>query len=215
MNAAREVALIVIAKEPLPGRCKTRLCPPLSPSDAASLAEAALADTLRAAIATPARRHMLALDGRVGDWLPAGFEVVAQGEGGLDRRLATAFDAAGGPAVLVGMDTPQATSVTLGRAMRALAGDGVDAVLGPAPDGGYWAIGLRSPRRDAFEGVPMSSEGTALAQRSRLSSLGLETAELETLRDFDELADAEAVAALCPGSRFARALETLRWPVPA
>ena len=213
--AAREVALIVIAKEPRPGRCKTRLCPPLTADAAAELARAALADTLEAAIATPASRHLLALDGMPGDWLPRGFEVVDQGDGSLDRRLATAFESAGGPALLVGMDTPQLTPATLGRAMRRLVGDGVDAVLGPALDGGYWAIGLRRPRRDAFEGVPMSSALTARAQRARLRALGLVTGELEALRDFDTIADAEAVAALCPGTRFSRALEGLRSPAAA
>jgi rSAM/selenodomain-associated transferase 1 len=210
VNPHRDIALIVIAKEPVPGRCKTRLCPPLRSFEAAGLARAAIADTLEAVARTPAARRFIALDGRPGPWLPAGFEVIDQGAGGLDRRLATAFQAVGGPALLVGMDTPQLSPETLERAMSALAADGIDAVLGPAPDGGYWAIGLRSPRRDAFEGVPMSSERTAFFQRSRLRELGMVTAELESMRDFDTLADAEEVAALCPHSRFARELATLR-----
>ena len=74
------------------------------------------------------------------------------------------------PALLVGMDTPQLTPELLLDGIRALALDGVDAVLGPALDGGYWSIGLREPRRrSVFAGVPMSVPGTccgAAAARS-------------------------------------------------
>ncbi len=206
-----DLTLIVIAKEPAPGRSKTRLCPPLRSPEAAAIAEAALADTLETVASTPARRRLLALDGRPGRWLPSGFEVVPQVGGGLDARLAGAFDAAAAPALLVGMDTPQLTVELLSTAALALCGEGVEAVIGPADDGGYWAIGLRRPRRDAFIGVPMSVPDTAAAQRRRLSALGLHPTEVETLRDVDTIADAEAVAALCPDSRFAAALRSMRW----
>lgn len=83
--------LLVIAKEPRPGRVKTRLTPPFTPEEAAGLAEASLADTLHAVAATPATRRVLVLDGAPGPWLPPGFDVVAQCAGGLDERLAEAF----------------------------------------------------------------------------------------------------------------------------
>jgi glycosyltransferase A (GT-A) superfamily protein (DUF2064 family) len=102
--------LLVIAKAPEPGRSKTRLCPPCSPEQAAALAEAALTDTLRAVAATPADERVLVLDGTPGDWLPEGFRVVPQRGDGLDERLAAAFADAGGPALLIGMDTPQRRS---------------------------------------------------------------------------------------------------------
>ena len=201
------VTLIVIAKEPLPGRCKTRLCPPLDHEQAARLAEAALADTLAAVASTPAPRRMLALDGSPGEWLPAGFDVVGQPAGGLGRRLAAAFDAADGPALLVGMDTPQLTPGLLADAIALLDGSGrADAVLGPASDGGYWAIGLRDPDREVFDGVPMSTAATAAVQRRRLSELGLRWRALGELRDVDVIDDAVAVAASAPRTRFAAAL---------
>lgn len=199
-------ALIVIAKSPLPGRSKTRLCPPCTPAQAAALAQAALADTLEAVAATPASRHLLSLDGPVGAWLPAGFEVVGQVEGGLGERLAGAFAAVRGPALLVGMDTPQLTRAVLEKALVALAEPGRDAVLGPAFDGGYWAIGLRHPDPRVFEGVPMSRPETLAAQRKRLRFLGLRWAELEAIRDVDTIEDARAVANGCCDSRFAAAL---------
>jgi len=101
--------LLVIAKEPVAGRVKTRLVPPCTPEQAAALAEAALADTLHAVLAVPARRRVLVLDGEPGPWLPPGFDVMPQCGGGLDERLAGAFAAISGPALLVGMDTPQLT----------------------------------------------------------------------------------------------------------
>ncbi len=68
----------MIAKEPVPGRVKTRLTPPFTPQEAARLAEAALADTLAAAAAAPVARRVLVLDGSPGPWVPPGFEVVPQ-----------------------------------------------------------------------------------------------------------------------------------------
>ncbi len=101
------------------------------------------------------------------------------------------------------------TADDLERATAALAREQTDAVLGPAEDGGYWAIGLRRPDRAVFEGVPMSRADTGRAQRARLDALGLRWHELETMRDVDTIADVEAVAALAPGSRFAEAVAAL------
>jgi uncharacterized protein len=198
--------LLVIAKEPLPGRSKTRLTPPLTPEDAASLAGAALADTLLAAAAVPARRRILALEGTPGAWLPAGFEAVAQSGGGLDVRLADAFAESVGPALLIGMDTPQVSPGLLEVAMDALCSGPHDALIGPAFDGGWWALGLKVPSPDVFMGVPMSTAGTYAAQVGRLGELGLGWAELPALRDVDEIDDAHAVAAEAPGSHFSARL---------
>jgi uncharacterized protein len=201
--------LIVIAKSPVAGRVKTRLCPPCTPAQAARLAEAALADTLARVLETPARRRVLVLDGDPGDWLPGGFELLPQRGAGLDERLAAAFADVGGPALLVGMDTPQLTSELLIDGIAALGDPAVDAVLGEALDGGYWCIGLTEPRADALVGVPMSDRLTCERQRDRLAELGLRVRELGRLRDVDGIDDAHAVAAAIPGSRFARAVAAL------
>ncbi|GAC1435387.1 MAG: DUF2064 domain-containing protein [Solirubrobacteraceae bacterium] len=194
-------ALIVIAKEPRAGRVKTRLSPPLDPAQAASLAEAALADTLASVRLTPACRHILVLDGAPGPWLPEGFTVIAQRGGDLARRLAGAFADVGGPALLVGMDTPQLTPALLAASLDELQGS--DAVLGLAPDGGFWAIGLRRADERVFDGIPMSRSDTGARQLARITALGLRCKLLTQLRDFDTYGDAAALAELAPDGRFA------------
>ncbi|MEU9158587.1 DUF2064 domain-containing protein [Streptomyces sp. NPDC048417] len=193
--------LLVIAKEPLPGKVKTRLTPPFSPEQAAALAEASLADTLHAVARTPATRRVLVLDGSPGPWLPPGFDVVPQCAGGLDARLADAFAHCTGPALLIGMDTPQVTPalLTVDFADR-------DAYFGPAEDGGFWALGLADPDPALLRGVPMSTAETGAVQRRRLVAAGLRVEDLPRLRDVDTAADAVAVAALAPHGRFAARL---------
>jgi hypothetical protein len=196
--------LIVIAKDPRPGRSKTRLCPPCLPVQAAGLAEAALRDTLEVVRSVPACRHVLALDGDATRWRGCGFEILAQRGAGLDERLENAFADVCDPALLVGMDTPQLTVELLSVGLEAL--NGHAAVLGPASDGGYWSVGMRAPTPGAFRGVAMSAEDTLAHQRARFEELGLSTYEHATLRDVDTIEDAHAVAAQAPGSRFAAAL---------
>lgn len=194
--------LLVIAKEPVPGRVKTRLTPPYTPVQAALIAEAALADTLDAVVSARARRRVLVLDGRPGHRLPKSVEVIPQRGDGLDERLANAFADVEGPAVLVGMDTPQVTPALLDEASRQLATCG--AVFGPAADGGFWLLGLRRPDPRLIVGVPMSRPDTGACQLRRLR--GLRVATLPTLTDVDTAADAVRVAAQAPGTRFADAV---------
>jgi rSAM/selenodomain-associated transferase 1 len=200
--------LIVIAKAPVAGRSKTRLCPPCTPEQAADLARAALQDTLAAVLATRARRRVLVLDGEPGTWLPDGLEVIPQRGDGLDERLAAAFEDVGEAAFLVGMDTPQLTARHLATGLEALGT--AESAYAPADDGGYWGIGLRTPDARIFAGVPMSADDTGARQRERLVALGLAVVDLPGLLDVDTIADARAVARLAPQSRFARALAALR-----
>jgi glycosyltransferase A (GT-A) superfamily protein (DUF2064 family) len=203
--------VLVMAKSPLPGRVKTRLCPPCTPQEAADLAEAALADTLDAVAACGAHRRIVALDGAPGPWLPAGFEVIPQVAGRFDRRLAAAWATAGGPGVQIGMDTPQVTAALLDHALAAL--DGTAAALGLAVDGGWWAIGLRRPDERVFLDVPMSTSGTGAAQLARLRRLGLDATRLPTLVDLDTMADLPAV--IESGSAIRTAARARRLTVPS
>jgi rSAM/selenodomain-associated transferase 1 len=199
------VQLLVLAKAPVPGKVKTRLCPPLTPAQAADVARAAIEDTLAAVRATPVQRRVLVVDG---DLRAPGFHVQPQSGGALDERLAAAFDDAaahGLPALLVGMDTPQVRAAVLTAACRALLDN--DAVLGLAEDGGWWALGLQRPDGARLRGIPTSRDDTGRRQAERLADAGLRTTRLPVLRDVDTVADARAVAATAPGSRFAAALE--------
>jgi glycosyltransferase A (GT-A) superfamily protein (DUF2064 family) len=209
------VQLIVLAKTPVPGRVKTRLCPPCSPEQAAAVAAAALADTLDTVTATPAAARTLVVDGD--HRAPAGWARVAQRGGLLGERLAYAYADTRVPGVaslLIGMDTPQVTVALLEAAIRRLGEDDTDAVLGGAEDGGWWALGLRDPgQAGVLREVEMSTAVTGLLTLSALESRGLRVAPLPVLRDVDSAADAHAVAALCPDdSRFAGAVPEL---VPA
>nr|WP_246401280.1 DUF2064 domain-containing protein [Jiangella mangrovi] len=157
-----------------------------------------------------AERRIVALDGRPGPWLPAGFEVVPQVRGPLGARLAAAWRHAGGPGVQIGMDTPQVTPSLLDEALARLVGGGArTALLGPAEDGGWWALGLRRWWRGVFDGVPMSTAHTGVRQAERLRSLGLTVTTLPVLRDLDTAADAVAVAAAAPDSRTAAVVRSL------
>jgi glycosyltransferase A (GT-A) superfamily protein (DUF2064 family) len=205
------VDIIVLAKQPVPGRVKTRLCPPCSPAEAAAVAEAALADTLGAACGAGADRVVLALDGRPGPWCPPGVRIVGQGTGPLADRLAVAWSHSSGPAVQIGMDTPQVRPGDLARAMTDVSALGVDAVLGPATDGGWWAIGLRRRHPLMFVGVPTSRPDTGRRQARRLADLGLRTRFLRCHRDVDTWPDAVAVAAAAPTTAFAGVVRRLGW----
>ena len=196
-----------MAKAPLTGLVKTRLCPPFTHEQAAAYAEAALVDTLDAVAACGAEEKVLALDGPPGPWLPRGFRVVPQRGNTFNERLANAWADAGGAGVQIGMDTPQVNATTLDSAL-ALVAPG-QAVLGPAADGGWWAIGLPAPDPAAFEGVPMSRPDTGALQRKHLESLGYAVHDLGLLIDVDDIDDAHAVAALAPTLRSSHVLRTI------
>ena len=200
------VQLLVIAKAPVPGQVKTRLCPPCTPEQAAQIAAAALSDTLAAAGATPAVRHTIVHCGQIE--APLGWHRVPQRGAGLGARLAGGFvDTArpGTGALLIGMDTPQITPQLLTAVAAGLAEH--DAVLGPATDGGWWALALRDPRHGhALLDVPMSTAETGALTVTALAARGLRVGYGPTLRDVDTASDALAVADLCADTAFADAV---------
>jgi uncharacterized protein len=204
------VDLIVLAKEPLAGRVKTRLCPPFTPDQAAEIAAACLADTLEAAVASGADEVVLVLDGQPGWWCPPGVRIVGQSGGSLGERLESAWSHCSGPAVQIGMDTPQVTPGLLDLAMSEVAVAPEDrAVLGPATDGGWWLLGLRRAVPGAFDGVPMSDHRTAVAQIERLRALGLEVRTFVALTDLDTADDLGTITADAPAGRVAAAVARL------
>jgi glycosyltransferase A (GT-A) superfamily protein (DUF2064 family) len=209
--------LTVIAKEPVPGAVKTRLCPPLDAREAAALAAAALGDTFDAVAMICATRTdvrpVALVDGARGDWIPAGFTVVAQRGDGLGARLAAGFDDLG-PGVIVGMDTPGGL-VHLDAMADAVAG-GID-TLGLTVDGGYWAIGLAGPSMagryaTVFDEVPMSTGRTGIAQLRRLHALGRRARLAPMVHDLDRIEDVAQVVGEAPHGRLADLVRSLELP---
>lgn len=199
--------LVVLAKQPLPGRVKTRLVPPLTYQQAAHVAGAALLDTLQAVERASAGDRLLAFSGDPHTWLRAGWRHVRQPSGGLDVRIVAAFAATRGPAVLVGMDTPQVSAADL----DAFDASRYDACLGLADDGGFWALGFADPGHaaSAVTGVPMSVAHTGEAQLDRLTGLGLRVQLLAPMTDVDTIDTAREVARAAPHTRFAGAFAAL------
>lgn len=198
-------SILVLAKAPEPGRVKTRLVPPLTHDQAAALAEAALADTLDAVLACRAERRILVLEGSPGPWLPAGIDVQPQRGEDLADRLAAAWSTVtAGSTLQIGMDTPQLTGADLDEAFETLERPGVDAVLGPAADGGWWAIGMRRPDPSVFAGIPTSTADTGRLQQAALEGRGWRVACLPVLQDVDTGGDVAQVAGLALSTRFAR-----------
>ncbi|MEV4688618.1 TIGR04282 family arsenosugar biosynthesis glycosyltransferase [Microbacterium sp. LWH3-1.2] len=196
--------LVVMAKECVPGRVKTRLHPPFSLEDAARIAEASLSDTLALGRAIPVERRVLCF---AGEHLPVdadGWEIVPQSEGGLDERIATALDDCAGPTLLIGMDTPQVRAEHVSRALAST--PPFDAWLGLASDGGFWALGLREPDGDLVRGVPMSRADTGDRQLRRLRAAGLRVEALPVLTDIDTAESLAAVAGLLPDGQLRRLL---------
>jgi uncharacterized protein len=215
-----DAAVIVLAKAPEPGRVKTRLCPPATPRQAADLAAASLLDTLDAAAAVPGAEPVVVLTGRLHRAARAaelaaalhGRHVLPQRGDGLGARIAAAHaDTAallpGRPTLQLGMDTPQADAALLTACLDRLRAAGTDAVLGPATDGGWWALGLHDPRAAVLvAGVPTSRKDTGARTLRALRAGGLRVGLLPELTDVDTADDAVVVSAAAPAGRFAAAL---------
>ncbi|MEC3975192.1 TIGR04282 family arsenosugar biosynthesis glycosyltransferase [Amycolatopsis sp. H20-H5] len=218
-------SLLVIAKAPAAGFAKTRLCPPATPEQAAEIAASALLDTLEAVLNTPGAKPVVAMTGELGAAARSaeisralrGATVIAQRGWDFGAKLAnahadTAAVHAGLPVLQIGMDTPQVSPESLAAAVEPMLHGGRDSVLGPAEDGGWWALGLTDPNHaQVLAGVPMSREDTGELTLRALAGVGLRPKTLTTLSDVDTMLDAQRVAALRPGSRFARAVGAVTW----
>ncbi len=203
------ITVALIAKTPVPGRVKTRLCPPCEPDEAAAVATQLLdhAVALIASVVDDSVTPAVLLDGEPGDWIPDGWRVVPQRGDGLDERLANGFDDIGGPAIIMAMDSPEVMTCDLTSIVAALAEH--DAVLGPTSDGGYWCIGLAAPNQRAVVGVPMSQPDTLYHQKIRLELLGLRYATTNTFDDIDTFQDALRVAERIPKTSIANCINTI------
>ncbi|MFS8099612.1 DUF2064 domain-containing protein [Lentzea alba] len=199
--------LLIMAKSPVPGQVKTRLCPPLSRTEAAEVAAASLLDTISAALTTPGAVPVVALSGvaqreDVREALAECVVIPQRGRTFAERLVHAHADVArfGMPVLQIGMDTPQVTPSLLESCASF-----EEAALGFALDGGWWALGLRDPlRARALLDVPMSRADTGARTLEALH--GLKVRHLPILSDVDTMVDARVVAKQAPASRFAAAL---------
>lgn len=185
-------SLFIFVKEPRPGRVKTRLGAGIGHVRAAWWFRHQCRRLLRR-LENPRWRTWLAVspdrEGMESAVWPAHLPRWPQGRGDLGDRMARVFRTAPpGPVVIIGADIPEISADDIEAAFRAL-GDH-DLVVGPAPDGGYWLIGMARRRRipaTLFQGVRWSTE-TALAD-TLASAPGLRVARLRALNDVDEVTD--------------------------
>ncbi|MFC9550893.1 DUF2064 domain-containing protein [Rhodococcus sp. NPDC056960] len=213
-----DVAVLVVAKAPVPGFAKTRLAREVGDVRAADLAAASLLDTLDAVAGAGVAQRVVAMTGDLGRAVQGPditaalgrFTVVPQRGDDFAERLVNAhtdtFAAFGLPVLQIGMDTPQVTAGLLADSAGLLTERPNRCVLGLAEDGGWWILGV--PDADAAEAirpVPTSSPDTGRLTRDALLAAGAEVLSLPTLRDVDYATDVAPVAALCPeSSRFRR-----------
>jgi rSAM/selenodomain-associated transferase 1 len=222
-------AIIVMAKAPRAGEAKTRLAPPLTREEAASLAACLFADTVSMALGVGARLVVAyaPADGRQsleGALRPAlteeslnGVLWLEQRGGGLGERLGgvaeRAFARGFGPLLFVGADSPTLPPAFLASALEELRRGRADVALGGAEDGGYYAVGVRAPAPGLFDAVEWSTP-RAYAQTARNAARpGLRLLELPGWYDVDTPADLARLRAELSADEGARrrAPSTYEW----
>ena len=183
--------LVIMAKQPLIGRVKTRLARDVGGTEALRFFRPASEGLIRRVGYDPRWRTAIAVspDRAVherGIW-PADIPLIGQGAGDLGHRMERIFrDLPPGPAVIIGADIPGIERHHIADAFAALGNH--DAVIGPADDGGYWLVGLRRrPRvREIFEGVRWSSAQTLGDTLKNIRERSMSVAMVATLADIDE-----------------------------
>lgn len=192
----------IMARAPVPGRCKTRLAQTVGNECAAAIYAAMLADRIDAIEALPAiRRVVLAAPEDQGvaalaRLVPAGWEVVAQEGQGLGERLAHAFETlctGDGVVCVVDSDSP---ALVLAASLSAIQESHEDVLLGPCEDGGYYLIGMETAHRGLFENIPWSTAQVLGCTRHRASELLLSVREIELGWDVDAADDVGRLAEL-------------------
>lgn len=193
----------IFAKQPVAGRVKTRLCPPLSLQQAAELYRTCLQETVSAMAKAPAER-VLFFDGDEAFFAETfpGLRLIHQSDGNLGRRLDQAFAQlfAEGyrAAALIGSDSPDLPTPLVAAAFAALNDNAL--AVAPASDGGYVLIGQSSHNPALFHDMPWSSPDLWPATRQRAEQLGLSYQELDTWEDLDDLASLQRLCHRAPNS---------------
>ncbi len=194
-----QARILVFAKAPVPGACKTRLIPALGAAGAAALHAELLEATLqRLATADLAPLQLWCAPDAGAAPFPGlaerfGVALHTQRGAGLGERLLHAATEAltrAQAVVLVGCDCPSLGPAQVTATLRALLhAPRRDAVLGPADDGGYVLLGLRRAAPELFTAMPWGGDGVAAMTRARMAGLGWRWLELGSLPDLDRPED--------------------------
>ena len=204
----KRAAVALFARAPVAGQVKTRLIPLLGPEEACALHRALARDAWEVLLALgPACEAFLYSDQDHPDWRDlAGDRLRLQRGRDLGERMLACFEemAAQGlePLLIVGSDTVGLTPEALAPWTRLL--EEAPVVLGPAEDGGYWAIGCQRPDPRMFEGVEWSAGSTLDATRAALNRCGMPLALLAPLWDLDRPDDLARLRANPPPGRLVR-----------
>ncbi|RIA45386.1 TIGR04282 family arsenosugar biosynthesis glycosyltransferase [Dichotomicrobium thermohalophilum] len=195
---AERPTVFLMVKAPRPGQVKTRLAREIGEMAAVRFHRHNTAAVIRR-LRDPRWRLVLAVAPEAATnvhWWPGDLPRISQGHGDLGARMAQVFAQAGAaPALIVGSDIPDITAARVAAAFQALRG--AEAVIGPAPDGGYWLIGLRRgpAPRGLFDGVRWSGPHARADTIANLDAQGLDVALADELRDVDDAASYRAAGA--------------------
>ena len=197
------IAVAIMAKAPRPGDVKTRLCPPLSPAQAADLGRAFLRDKIAQLRALPGVTPVIAFapedERALFARLAPGFTLVPQRGDDLGARLHSTLDEllrrGHAAALAIDSDTPTLPSELLEEAVRVFESADVDVVLGPTEDGGYYLVGVRAARRELFDAIPWSTAAVLTTTLAHARTAGLRTVCLPSWFDVDTPADLERLRA--------------------
>ena len=188
--------IVIIAKAPIAGFCKTRLIPALGEQGATELAQRMLVRTVTSALAAGLGTVELCVTPglQTFDWqglgLPDGLVWSEQGEGDLGARMGRAAQrvtSAGEAILLIGTDCPELDSGLLQHAATALQDH--DASLVPTADGGYALLGLKRFDPTLFDAMPWSTDAVGAETQRRVEQLDWRLHTLPTLHDIDEPQD--------------------------
>lgn len=186
--------LLVFLKAPRRSTVKTRLAAELGADDAlAAYLELASVTLSNLAALAPVELRFTPDDAgsEIAPWLQAGWSSAPQGNGDLGARLARsfgdAFRAGHERVVVIGSDCPYLTGDDIRTAWEGLAEN--DVVIGPATDGGYWLLGLRSAQPDLFEGIDWSTASVLSQTLQRAEAAQLSVTLLRELSDVDTATD--------------------------
>jgi len=190
-----------MAKRPVAGLVKTRLCPPLAAAEAAELAQAMLEDTAEKCLECRDFETAIAADGELAwfrERFPAVGSIFAQEGDGLGARLANAFEREarerpGWSVAIVGADSPQVPAERIAESHEAVEA-GADLVLGPDQGGGYYLVALRRPVPELFTRVAMSTPTMRERTVELARELGLRVQLLAEDFDVDTPEDLERLA---------------------